>query len=145
MKKHFAIATLVTLTAAISMVPAWSADAVADTGQVTLQSASIPALRQSIASAAGIALQSVELKHTAHQLTVTIVNSKQNGATSVDREREAIAIASVTERGMTGKPEFAGIGSIHLDYISRIGKTVKTIQLFDFFRTPANAFVLHKS
>ncbi len=145
MKKHFAIATLVTLTAAISMAPASGADAVTDAGQVKLQSESIPALRQSIASAAGYELQIIELKHTAHQLTVTIVNSKQNGATSIDRERAAIAIASVAERGMNGKPEFEGIGAIHIDYISRVGKEAKTIQMFDLFRSPANVFVLHKT
>jgi len=50
----------------------------------------VPTLRQSIASAAGYDLKSIEIKHTSHQLTATIVNGKQNGAASGDREKEAI-------------------------------------------------------
>lgn len=145
MKKHIAIATLATLTMAISMGPAWSADTATDAVQIKLQTASIPTLRQSIASAGGYALKAIELKHTAHQLTATIVNSKQNDATSVDREKEAVAMASAMEAGIAGKPEFSGIGSMHIDYISRIGKKVKTVQMLDFFRSPANDFVLHKT
>jgi hypothetical protein len=143
MKKILAIAMLATLTAATSLVPAWSADTATDAAQMKLQSASLPALRQAIASAGGYALKSIELKHTAHQLTATIMNSKL--AASVDREKEAIAMASAMETEMTGKPEFEGIASIHIDYSSHLEKKVKTIQIFDFFRSPTNAFVLHKT
>lgn len=106
MRKHIAIATFATMTMAISMGSAWSADTATDTGQITLQTASIPTLRQSIASAGGYDLKAIELKHTAHQLTATIVNSKQNGASSVDREKEAVAMVSAMEAGIAGKPEF---------------------------------------
>jgi hypothetical protein len=105
----------------------------------------VPTLRQSIASTAGYELKNIEIKHTSHQLTATIVNSRQNGATSVTREKEAIAMASAMEGGIQGKPEFEGVASIHIDYISRLEKKVKTIQIFDFFRSPTNVFVLHKT
>jgi hypothetical protein len=145
MKKLMAIGTLASLVVAGLMLPAWGADTATDTAQVKLQSASIPALRQSVASAAGYELKSVEMKHTAHQLTATIVNSKQNGASSADREAEATELASAMERGMAEKPEYQGVSSIHIDYVSRIKAKAKTIQGFDFFRGPANAFVLHKT
>jgi hypothetical protein len=145
MKKHLFIAALMGLSAAISMAPAWSADTATDAAQVKLQAASMPTLHQSIASATGYALKSIELKHTAHLLTARIVNSKLNSAAPDDREKEAIAMASAMEGGITGKPEFEGVASIHIDYISRLGKKPKTIQIFDFFRSPANTFVLHKS
>jgi hypothetical protein len=145
MKKHLFIATLISLTVAMSMAPAWSADTATDAPQVKLQSASVPTLRQSIASATGYDLKRIEIKHTSHQLTATIVNSKQNGAAPGDREKEAVAMASAMESGIQGKPEFEGVASIHIDYISRVGKKVKTIQIFDFFRSPANVFVLHKT
>jgi hypothetical protein len=141
MKKHFVIAALMSLT--VATTPAWSADTAAT--QAKLQTASIPAMRQSIASAAGYELKSIEIKHNAHKLTATIVNSKQNRAASADREKEALEMVSSIEREIAGKPEFAGVVSIHIDYISRLEKKVKTVQIFDFFRSPANAFVLHKS
>ncbi|MFZ2328806.1 MAG: hypothetical protein WAW73_17970 [Rhodoferax sp.] len=145
MKKQLAIAAFITLTIGMPLAPAWSAGATEDAAQVKLQSASVPTLRQSAASAAGYGLKSIEIKHKTHQLTATIVNSKQNSATSGDREKEAIAMAAAMESGMQGKPEFEGVASIHIDYISRVGKKVMTIQIFDFFRSPANVFVLHKT
>jgi hypothetical protein len=144
-EKLIAIGTLATLMVASLMLPAWGADTATDTAQVKLQSATIPALRQSVASAAGYDLKSVELKHTAHQLTATLVNSKQNTAASADRETEALQIALAMQSGMADKPEYQGVSSIHIDYVSRIKAKVKTIQVFDFFRGPANAFVLHKT
>jgi hypothetical protein len=97
MKKHLAMATLVTLTMAISSALAWSADSAADIGQVKLQSASIPTFRQSIASAAGYELKSIGLKHTVHQVKATFVNSKQNDAASAGREKEATEMATAME------------------------------------------------
>lgn len=145
MKRNLATAFLATLTAATLMAPVWSADTTTDASQVKIQSASVPALRQLVAKAGGYALDSIELTHTAHQLTATVVNSQQNAATSVDREKEAIAMASAMQAEIAGKPEFEGVASIHIDYISRIDNKAKTIQIIDFYRTPANVFVLHKT
>jgi hypothetical protein len=145
MKKHLVIATLITLAGAMLAVPAQSADKAADSAQVKLQSASLPALRQSLASTGGYELKSLELKHSAHQLTAVIVDSKLNAAAPVDREKEAVAMASAMEGGIAGKPEFEGVASMHVDYVSRVAKKPKTIQIFDFFRSPANVFVLHKT
>jgi hypothetical protein len=145
MKKYFFIATLATLTVAAAVAPAWAADTAADAAQVKLQSASASTMVQSIARAGGIELKSVELKHTAHLVTATIVNSKQNASASSEREKKATSIASEIQKKMAGKPEFAGVAAIHIDYISRLGTDDKTIQMFDFFRTPANVFVLHKT
>jgi hypothetical protein len=145
MKKHFAIGAVIAMALTSLMVPVWGADTATDTNLVKLQSASIAAMRQSIASAAGYELKTIELKHTAHQLTVTIVNSKHNGATSAEREKEAIAMTSAVERGIAAKPEFEGVEAIHIDYVSRVDKKMKTVQIFDFFRSPANVFVLHKT
>jgi hypothetical protein len=78
-------------------------------------------------------------------LKATIVNSKQNGAASADREKEATTIASAVGGGTMGKPEFDNVAANHIDYNSRAGKKVKIIQIFDLFRSPANAFVLHKT
>jgi hypothetical protein len=84
-------------------------------------------------------------KHTVHQVKATVVNSKLNIARSADREKEAIEIANAMEAAMKGKPEFDSVASIHVDYIGRLGKKDSVIQIFDFFRSPANAFVLHKT
>jgi hypothetical protein len=145
MKNYLATATLVAMAVAMSTSAAWSADTATDAAVLKLQSPSIPVMRKSIANAVGYELKSVEIQHTAHQLTATIVNSKQNSSTAVDRETESTAISGEMERGMAGKAEFEGVMSIHIDYISRVGKKVKTIDKFDFMRSPANSFVLHKS
>jgi hypothetical protein len=145
MKKYLLTASLVAMTVAMPISAAWSAGIASDAALVKLQSPSIPTMRQSIASAAGCVLKSVELKHTAHQLTATVVNSNQNDATSIGRAAEAISIAGEVERAMRGKAEFENVAAIHVHYISRLGKKVNTIQMFEFFRSPANAFVLHKS
>jgi hypothetical protein len=84
-------------------------------------------------------------KHTVHQVKATVVNSKLNIARSADREKEAIEIANAMEAAMKGKPEFDNVASIHVDYIGRLGKKDSVIQIFDFFRSPANTFVLHKT
>lgn len=46
---------------------------------------------------------------------------------------------------MAGKPEIGAVASIHVDYVSRAGKKLKTIQIFDFFRSPANVFVIRQT
>ena len=81
----------------------------------------------------------------AHQLTVTIVNSDLNSTKASDIERQAIGLAFALQRGIAAKPEFQGVASIHVDYIDREGEKTKVIQLFDFFRSPANVFVLRKT
>jgi len=82
MKKYLVMAALSAVTATVSVAPVWGADAATDATQQKLQLASIPALRQAIAHAAGYELARIELQHAAHRLTVKVVNSKQNEATS---------------------------------------------------------------
>ena len=62
MKKYAAISTLAALTMALSTVPAWSAEPATDADQVKRQEVVTPSLRQAVASAAGVALQNVEIK-----------------------------------------------------------------------------------
>jgi hypothetical protein len=145
MKKYLVIAALSALTVTVSVAPAWGADAATDATQQKLQLVSIPAMRQSIAHAAGYEVKGIELKHTAHLLTVKVVNSKQNESAPVDRETEAMMMALAMEGEMRGKTEFNAVASIHIDYISRVGAKETTVQVFDFFRSPSNAFVLHRS
>jgi hypothetical protein len=137
------IVGLVTTLALVSAVPALAADLAADALQVATQAASIPALQQSAAAAAGYQATDLEVKSTAHQITVTVVNSKLNAGLPAGRSNEAAKIMQALERSIAGKVEFGQVMVMHLDYVSRQGTESKIIQGFDFNKAPSGAFVPH--
>lgn len=143
MKNIRSIVGLVATSALVSSVPAFAADVAADAAQVATQATSIPALQQSAATAAGYKAADLEVKSTAHQITITVVNSKLNAGLPVGRSNEASKILQALAKSIAGKAEFGQVMIVHLDYVSRQGTASKIIQGFDFNKSPSGAFVLH--
>ena len=143
MKNFRSIVRLVATVALVGSVPALAADVAADAAQVATQAASIPALKQSAATAAGYKATDLEVKSTAHQITITVVNSKLNAGLPTGRSNEAAKIMQALEKSIAGKVEFGQVMMMHLDYVSRQGTESKIIQGFDFNKSPSGSFVLH--
>ncbi len=137
------IVGLVATMALISSVPAFAAGAAADVAQVATQAASIPAVQQSTATAAGYEAADLEIKSTAHQITINVVNSKLNVGQADDRRNEASKIIQALEKSIAGKVEFGQVMMMHLNYMSRQGTKSKIIQRFDFNKSPSGSFVPH--
>jgi hypothetical protein len=134
---------LIAIIAIVSSVPTFAADVAADAAQVARQAASIPALQQSAATAAGYKAADLEVRSTAHQITITVVNSKLNVGLPVGRSSEASKIMQALEKSIAGRAEFGQVMMIHLDYVSRQGTDSKIIQGFDFNKSPSGSFVPH--
>ena len=81
----------------------------------------------------------------AHQLTITVINSKLNSGAAEDRKTEAMKIVPAIEKAIAGKSQFGQVMMIHVDYVTRQGNDSKIIQGLDFNKSPAGAFVLHQT
>jgi hypothetical protein len=126
-----------------SSVPAFAADTATDAALVARQATSIPALQQSAATAAGYKAADLEVKATAHQITITVINSKLNGGPPAGRSSEALKIMQALEKSIAGRAEFGQVMMMHLDYVSRQGTASKIIQGFEFTKSPSGSFVPH--
>lgn len=142
--KKFIIASCVAVLMCAAL-PVLSADTASDAAQVKLQTTSVPKLLSVSAAAAGYKTKDLEIKTTAHQITLTVVNSLLNTKLAPDRESEATKMVTAIENVLIDKPEFAKVAAIHVDYVERQGKKSKTIQGIDFLQTPARTFILHKT
>jgi hypothetical protein len=78
-------------------------------------------LQEAAAAAAGDKKSGIEVKSTAHQITITVVNSKLNDGVTAERTAEASTIASACAKAIAGSSEFATIVIIHVDYVKRLG------------------------
>lgn len=145
MNAHRLTSTLLTLAVMISSPAAWCADAASDAAKVTLQGASLKEIKTLAEAACGYKAKDIELSSTAHQMTLTIINSKLNTAAPSKREAEATRAVSALACAMTDKPAFSELPVIHVDYVERQGGTLKAVQRIDFFQSPAGGFVLHKT
>lgn len=143
MKNFRSIASLFVTFAWVSSVPALAADVATDAAQVATQAASIPALQHSAATAAGYKATEIEVKSTAHQITITVINSKLNAGQPAGRSNEAGKIMQALEKSIAGKVEFGQVMMMYLDYVSRQGTASKIIQGFDFNKSPSGSFVPH--
>jgi len=123
------------------MLPAWSADPVTDAARVKQQASELPALQQSAAKAAG--WKTVTVSSAAHLLTVTVSDSPL--ANPAEREAQAGRMVAAIEAGIEKKPAFAQINAIHVNYVKGAGKGSSPVQGFDYFKTPAGAFVPHRT
>ena len=92
MKNFRSIVDLLAAIALVSSVPALAAGVAADVAQVATQAAPIPALKQSAANAAGYKATDLEVKSTAHQITITVANSKLSASLPAGRTNEAAKI-----------------------------------------------------
>lgn len=133
-------AIFLTLVVAGFWVPAWCADPPTDVEKVQRQSTSIPDLRQSLANAVGYPVTSVGVRHTAQSITVTVISGKPDGASQGDHDPEALALASLVEAAIAGKAEYAHIGVIRLEFVSRKELVDESIATFEFIRTATSTF-----
>jgi len=143
MKNTLAVATLVTLVTLSTPVLVWGGDIASDTERAKQQTIVIPTLQKTAAAAAGYKNTSIEVKSTAHQITITVVNSKLNSGARTDRNTEASTIASAIATAIAGRSEFAEVMIIHVDYVKRLGNASTIIQGIDFNKAPDGAFRLH--
>lgn len=143
MNSFRSIVGVVATMALVSSVPTLAADVADDAAQVAMQAASIPALMQSAATAAGYKVTDLEVKSTTHQITITVVNSKLNAGQPAGRRDEASKIMQTVEKSIAGKVEFGQVMMMHLDYVRRQGTESKIIQGFDFNKSPSGFFVPH--
>ena len=145
MKSAFAVAILLLLALATNPTNVWGADVVSDTQKVKRQAALTPSLQQAAAGAGGYDSSSIKVTSTAHQVTIAVINSKLNSASAADRNAEASAIASVIGKAIDGKPEFAAVVTVHIDYVAGSGSTAKIVQGLVFNKSADGTFKPHQS
>jgi ABC-type Na+ efflux pump permease subunit len=143
MKNTLAVTALVALVTVSTPVPVWGADIASDTERAKRQAAVFPTLQEAAAAATGYKKTSIEVKSTAHQVTIAVVNSKLNDGSRTERTAEASTIASACAKTIAGKSEFATVVIIHVDYVGRLGNNSTLIQGIDFNKAPDGSFKLH--
>ena len=143
MKNIRLIVSLLASAAWLGSAPAGAADMATDAAQVATQGAAIPGIQEAVAAAAGYQSSDIEIHSTAHQITLTVVNSKLYDAPPAGRSSEALKMIQALEKSIAGQPEFAQVMMVHVDYLSRHGAESKTVQGFDFNKAPSGSFVLH--
>ena len=145
MKTNLRLLALLACSLTLNTPTVWSATTAQDAAQVKLQASSMAEIKALAAAAAGYKAKDVEISATAHQLTLTIINSKRNTAVISKRETEATKMVSAIARAIADKPEFSQLPVIHVDYVKRQGSALKEVQGIDFFQSPTGVFVLHKT
>lgn len=145
MNKKSVISTLLAVAVTLCSPAAWSSDAATDAETVKLQASSTAELKALVVASSGYKPADVVFIATAHQITITIINSKLTKGSAAEREDEATHIMSSIARAIKEKPAFAQLPVIHVDYVTQLRSKRKTVQRIDFFLTPAGAFVLHKT
>lgn len=85
----------------------------------------------------------LEIKSTARQITINVVNSKLNAGLPTGRSNEASKIIQGLEKSIAGRARAGQVLMMHLDYVSRHRTKPKIIQGFDFNKSPSGAFVPH--
>ena len=145
MKHKIQTAAFLALTLLAGSQVVWSADTATDAAQVKLQSFSKPEVQALAEKTGGYKPKDVEINSTAHQMTITIINSKLNNVDIEQREAEASKIVSSIALFIADKPEFSKLPVIHINYVNRQGKKLKNVQQIDFFQAPTGAYVLHKT
>ena len=144
MNKYIVAAAMFTLAAMIPVAPAWGADKAADAVLVKRQTAAIPKLRELIARAVGHPSANFRVTAGPHQMTISAINNKGE-TTAANRESQAALMVAAVANEIAEKDEFGQVMTIHVNYVERHGKNAPIIKGFDFFKSPAGAFVLHKT
>lgn len=143
MKDTLAVTVLITLVTVSTPALVCGADIASDTERAKWQAAVVPTVQDAAASAAGYKKTSIEVKSTAHQVTISVVNSKLNNGSRTERIAEASTIASACAKAIAGKSEFAAVVIIHVDYVKRLENNSTVIQGIDFNKAPDGSFKLH--
>jgi len=104
-------------------------------------------IRKAVIASSGYDDEAVGLKSGPHQIEVTLINSKLLDASRTARINEAHRIASAVANSIAGKPRFASVDVIHLDYVKRAvgSSSTDTVDALDFRKDPAGEFRFHIS
>ena len=102
-----------------------------------------PTLQEAAASATGYKKTSIEVRSTAHQITIAVVNSRLNEGSTTERTAEASTIASACAKTIAGKSEFAAVVIIHVDYVKCLGNGSTVVEGIDFNKAPDGSLKLH--
>jgi hypothetical protein len=145
MKKTLASMIILTLMAVYNSAAVWSADAVTDAAKVERQSASLTALQKAAAQVGNYDLKSIKVNSKAHQILITVIDSKLNSTSVSDREVEASKITAAIASAITDKAEFSQIAVIHVEYAKKQDQLEKIVQGFDFYKSNTGTFSLHKT
>ena len=137
-----ALATLMMLNSA----PAWSAQTSASaTAASANEDTAAHTLKNEITSAINDNAVSVTVTSSLHQISLDVINSRQNNATPALRKKDAVKLASVLENLIAGKKIYSDVSALHLNYIRIDEGHEKAVQSFDFIQTPAGVFVLKRN
>ena len=124
---------------------AWSADSASDKAMVKQQSAALPTLKKAVIDATGIDGKTLRFKANAHLISITRHDAKLNAADRSERETEAQKIVTQVEAFIKDKSDFSQVVTIHVDYLEGTGKQSKLLQGFEFNKSAAGSFPIHKS
>lgn len=144
MKRKLLATLLLSLATQFTTGNAWGASDVLDAKTVKQQSLSMPIANREVAKAVGYEIKNIKVASLAHRITITVIDITLNNDDSKDRESEATQMASALETVISGKAEFSGVMIIHVDYV-KPSNHKKAIKSYEFNKTPAGAFVIHKS
>ena len=145
MRKTLESMIILTLIAVYTSTAVWSADAVTDAANVERQSASLTAMQKAAAQVGNYDLKSIKVDSKAHQILITVTDSKLNSASVSDREVEASKIAFAVASAITDKAEFSQVVVIHVEYAKMHDQLEKIVQGFDFYKDNTGTFSLHRT
>ena len=113
--------------------------------QQTQSSGALGGVKSAITSVTGYDASALEVAATGSQLMIKVINSPLAGRSAVERESEAQRIASAVSASIAGKPEFASLNGIHVDYVVRNsdGGGAHVVDGVDFRKDPAGVFQHH--
>jgi hypothetical protein len=103
-------------------------------------------VRATIVRSIGAQDETVEITVTDKVLIVVRVNSNMNDSTHIGRDNEAIAIAAIVSKAISGKPEFDNVVTLRVDYVARaVGGDNKVIDSVEFRQDPKGDFRFHRT
>lgn len=145
MKLNSAFVRLLSLFAFGVPASAWSAGTESKYAQKQAEDLTSTDVKKAVAEATGYGPESLDVTRKPHLVTVTVIDSKLNGAPRGDREAEAQKIAVAVENVISAQPEYSQIWAIHVDYVKTEHGKKHSIQGIDFNKSAAGTFSIHKS
>lgn len=145
MRKRLTSVIILAVIAACTSTAVCSADAVTDAAKVEQQSASLEALQQAAAQVGNYDLANIKVDTKAHQILITVVDSKLNSSAADAREVDASKIVFAIASAIADKAEFSQVAVIHVDYVVLHDQLEKIVQGFDFYKGNTGIFSLHNT
>jgi hypothetical protein len=143
-RKLVAMSVMLALASINDMGSALGAENISNAKVLTQQALSLPKAQAAVAKSAGYEIKNVKIENTAYRITITVADDTLNDDASKDREPEATQAADAFVTVMNGKAEFSQVVIIHVDYVRSVGNK-KAIEAYEFYKTPAGSFVIHKT